>query len=242
MNIFKIVACTAVFLGCSVANAKEIRVLATQSMPQCGSVNGQPVGMAVDILKAITADGGPTFKFDFSLPWARALVEVHADTNAAIIPLTRTAEREPNFKWIGDLFDSSGRLVTVGRAQPIQSVDEAKGLTIGIMRGSSFEGVLKQDGLAHLDVLQNDELIAKMLQAGHVDAWAANEDVERYLFAKTGGDVSKLQGGPLLGKPGQIYIAADPKFPAEDAKAIADGLEKLRASGKLAEIIKKYRQ
>jgi ABC-type amino acid transport substrate-binding protein len=228
-----------VALSCSSVQAKEITVLANESMPQCGVVDGKPTGMAVDILNAVTAEGGPTFKFDFSQPWARALVSVHETPGVAIIPLTRTAERESSFKWIADLFGNPGRLVSVG-PKPIASLDEAKGLTVGIMRGSSFESSLRQLGFSKLEVVQNDETAAKILAAGRIDAWAGAEYVQRYLFTKTGGDSSKLQMGPLLGTPPQIFIAGDVNFPDADAKAIADGVAKLRASGKLDAIMKKY--
>lgn len=241
MKIGGLVLSALIFLSCGAAEASEITVLANESMPQSGTVDGKPAGMAVEILNAVTAEGGPSFKFDFSQPWARALVAVHETPGVVIIPLTRTAEREANFKWIANLFDNPGRLFSVGRAAPIKSLDEAKGLTVGIMRGSSFEASLKQLGFTHIEVVQNDELIAKMLSVGHLDAWAGAEYVQRYLFTKVGGDASKLQQGPLLGEPPQIFIAGDVKFPEADAKAIADGIAKLRANGKLDAIIKKYR-
>ena len=240
MKISSLVVSALIFLSCTTANAREITVLANESMPQSGLVDGKATGMAVDILNAVTADGGPSFKFDFSQPWARELVAVHETQGVAIIPLTRTPEREANFKWIANLFDNPGRLFSVGRAAPIKTLDEAKNLSVAIMRGSSFEGWLKQNGFTHIEPVQNDELIAKMLAAGRIDAWAGAEYVQRYLYAKTGGDSSKLQQGPLLGEATQIYIAGDANFPEADAKAIADGVAKLRSSGKLAEIMKKY--
>jgi polar amino acid transport system substrate-binding protein len=223
------------------AQSREIMVFANESMPQSGTVDGRPAGMAVDILNAVTAEGGPIFKFNFSMPWARALIAIHKATDTAIIPLTRIPERESDFKWIGNLFEDAGRLVSVGRVAPIQTLDEARGLSIGVMRGSSYETMLKQLGFSHVEVVQSDALNARMLAAGRFDAWAGSEVVQRYLFAKVGEDVSKLQRGPRLGDPQQIYIAADPKFPEADAKAIAEGLKKVRSSGKLEEILKKYR-
>jgi polar amino acid transport system substrate-binding protein len=241
MKILRLVTSALIFLSFTVAHANEITVLANESMPQSGVADGKPTGIAVDILNAVTAEGGPTFKFDFSQPWARALVAVHETPGVLIIPLTRTPEREANFKWVAALFDNTGRLFSVGRAAPIKTLDEAKDLTVGIMRGSAFEKALKQLGFSHLEAAQNDELNAKMLAAGHIDAWAGSELVQRYLFAKTGGDSSKLQQGPLLGDPPQIYVAGDKNFPEADAKAIADSVDKLRSSGKLDAILKKYR-
>jgi ABC-type amino acid transport substrate-binding protein len=113
-------------------------------------------------------------------------------------------------------------------------------LTIGVMRGSSFEQGLKDLGFTNVQAFPNDEFCSKMLAAGRIDGWAGAEIVQRYLFTKTGGDSSKLQQGPLLGSVPKIFVAGDVKFADADAKAIADAMEKLRSSGKLEAIMKKY--
>lgn len=219
---------------------REILVFANESMPQCGMVDHKPAGLAVEILNAVTAEGGPSFKFDFSQPWARAQAAVHDNPGTLIIPLTRNKERESKYKWVTRLFDNGAHLVSVGRPAPIQSIDEAKGLGVGIMRGSIFEDFLGKAGFTQRVVVPKDELIAKMLVEGKVDAWAGADLVMHHLFAKIGENPAKLQQGPQLGEAGQIYIAGDVQFPEADAKAIADGLEKLRHNGKLEAILKRY--
>jgi polar amino acid transport system substrate-binding protein len=229
-----------IVLGCAAAQAKEILVFANESMPQCGTVDHKPAGLAVDILNAVTAEGGPSFKFDFSQPWARAQVAVHDTPGTLIIPLTRNAEREHQYKWVARLFDNGAHLVSMGRPAPIKTLVEAKGLSVGVMRGSSFEEALQKAGFTHLVVVQNDESIAKMMADGKVDAWVGADMVTHYLFGKIGQNPAKLQQGPQLGEVGEIFVAGDLKFPEADAKAIADALDKLRQNGKLNAILKRY--
>jgi polar amino acid transport system substrate-binding protein len=229
-----------VVLGCAAAQAREILVFANESMPQCGMVDHKPAGLAVDILNAVTAEGGPSFKYDFSQPWARAQAAVHDTPGTLIIPLTRNPEREPKYKWIARLFDNGAHLFSVARPAPIKTLDEAKGLGVGVMRGSSFEDFLGKAGFTHLVVVPKDEFIAKMLVEGKVDAWAGADLVIHYLFGKIGENPGKVQQGPQLGETGQIFIAGDVHFPEADAKAIADGMEKLRHNGKLEAILKRY--
>jgi len=219
---------------------REILVFANESMPQCGMVDHKPGGLAVEILNAITAEGGPSFKYDFSQPWARAQAAVHDNPGTLIIPLTRNAERERKYRWVARLFDNGAHLASMGRPAPIASIDEAKGLGVGIMRGSIFEDFLGKARFTNMQVVPKDELIAKMLVEGKVDAWAGADLVMHYLFAKIGQNPAKLQQGPQLGEAGQIFIAGDVQFPDADAKAIADGVEKLRHNGKLAAILKRY--
>jgi ABC-type amino acid transport substrate-binding protein len=219
---------------------REILVFANESMPQCGMVNHKPAGLAVEILNAVTAEGGPSFKYDFSQPWARAQASVHDTRGTLIIPLTRNAERESKYNWVARLFDNGAHLVSMGRPAPIKSMDEAKGLGVGIMRGSLFEEYLGKAHFTNMLAESNDESLAKMLVEGKVDAWAAADLVTHFLFSKIGQNPAKLQQGPQLGEVGQIFIAGDVHFPEADAKAIADGIEKLRHNGKLEAILKRY--
>ena len=219
---------------------REILVFANESMPQCGMVDHKPAGLAVEILNAITAEGGPSFKYDFSQPWARAQAAVHDNPGTLIIPLTRNAEREGKYKWVARLFDNGAHLASMGRPAPIASIDQAKALGVGIMRGSIFEDYLGKARFTNMVVVPKDELIANMLVEGKVDAWAGADLVMHYLFAKIGQNPAKLQQGPQLGEAGQIFIAGDVQFPDADAKAIADSIETIRQNGKLAAILKRY--
>jgi polar amino acid transport system substrate-binding protein len=227
-------------LSLGAAGPVTITVLANESMPQSGLVQGKPAGMAVDILNAVTTQGGPAFRFDFSRPWARALREVHERPDLAIIPLSRAPEREADFRWIAELFENDGRLLSLKRAAPIRSLDEARDLHIGVLRGSVFEPWLRQHGFTHVEAQTDDAFNVRKLKAGHIDAWAGSESVQRYLFASTGGDPAQLQQGPRLGKPPEIYIAGDRRFPEAEARAIAEGVAKLRRSGRLAAILRSY--
>ncbi|MDR3672324.1 MAG: methyl-accepting chemotaxis protein [Holophaga sp.] len=219
---------------------QEILVFANESMPQCGMVDHKATGLAIEILNAVTAEGGPAFHYDFSQPWARAQAAVHDNPGTLIIPLTRNAEREPRYKWVARLFDNGAHLASLARPAPIPSMDEAKGLAVGIMRGSIFEDYLGKAHFTNRVVAPKDELIAHMLVEGKVDAWAGADLVMHYLFSKIGQNPAKLQQGPQLGEAGQIFIAGDVHFPEAEAKAIADGIEKLRHNGKLDAILKRY--
>lgn len=230
-------------LYASASQATEILVYGNDSMPFCGMENGQPAGMAVEILNAVTAAGGPKFRFDFSLPWTRAQMEVQSANNelVAIIPFTRTESRENKYRWITVLFEDNVRLVSVGRSAPLKTVDEAKELNVGILHGSAHEPKLKEMGFSRVEAVRNDEMNARKMHMGRLDAWLVSSFVDKYMYRKIGADPAVLQYGPLLGNSTQIYIAAAPGFPDEYAKAIADGVQRLRANGKLEQILNKYR-
>jgi ABC-type amino acid transport substrate-binding protein len=210
-------------------------------MPFCGAVDGKPAGMAVDILNAATREGGPVFTFDFATPWPRAQVRIHEQTTLAIIPFTRTAEREPNHKWIVELFPSSFHLVTVGRSSPLKSVEEAKDLEVGVLAGSAVISTMTNLGFTKIQAVANDDINVRKIGAGRLGAWVVSQYVGKYLSLKVGQDPGQLQYGAQVGKEVQVFIAADPAFPDSDAQSIKNAVDRVRASGELSRILQKYR-
>jgi len=241
MNITAIAAAVALCVVATVAQASEIKVVGNESLPFCGMVDGKPGGMAVEILTAATHEGGPSFSFDFSAPWPRAQAATHEQTNLAIIPFTRTPEREANYKWIAELFPYHVHLVTVGRTAPLQSIVEAKDLEVGVLNGSSAVPLITRLGFTKLQTVANDDINVRKISAGHLDAWVVSQYVDKYLYAKIGQDPAMLQYGPDVGDEYHIYIAADPAFSDTDAKSIKDAVERVRASGEMLRILQKYR-
>jgi polar amino acid transport system substrate-binding protein len=225
----------------SFAQAAEVKVVGNDSLPFCGLVDGKPGGMAVEILSAATHEGGPGFTFDFSAPWPRAQAEVHEQTTLAIIPFTRTPEREAHYKWIAELFPYRAHLVTIGRAGPLKSIEEAKDLDVGVLNGSSAVPILTQLGISKLQTVANDDINVRKFAAGRLGVWAVSQYVDKFLYAGLGKDPAQLQYGPDLGDELHIYIAADSAFADGDAKSISDAVARVRASGELDRILRKYR-
>ena len=81
----------------SPVNAATIEVYALEAMPYCGIEQGQPTGLAVEILQAASRYGAPDFRFRFDVSWLRAQEMVQRPGNelSAIIPFSRTAPRCP---------------------------------------------------------------------------------------------------------------------------------------------------
>jgi ABC-type amino acid transport substrate-binding protein len=241
MNFINICSGLVLCLVTAMAQASEVKVLGAESMPFCGAVDGRPAGMAVEILNAATREGGPGFSFDFAIPWPRAQAQIHEQTHLAIIPFTRTDEREANYKWIVELFPSRFHLVTVGRAESLKNVDEARDLEVGVLNGSAVISTMTKLGFTKIQAVANDDINVRKISAGRLDAWVVSQYVGKYLSTKIGQDSSKLQYGAEVGDEVHVFIAADPAFPDSDAQSIRNGVERVRASGELLRILQKYR-
>jgi len=233
----------ALVLFSKVSCATEVLVMGNESMPWNGIVEGKDSGIIVDILNEATNNGAPKFNFRLGMPWARAQIEVLKPNEnlVAIIPLTRNAEREGKFKWIAELVSNEVRIVSYRRSVPIMSLDEAKDLSVGMILGHAAIPQLEQSGFTKIENVSNAEGNAKKLLAKRIDALIDSKMVYLYHWKTIGQNTKDLQEGPLVGNVTGIYIASGPNFPDDVAKSIADAIGRMRKSGKLQEIISKWK-
>ena len=235
-----ILALVLVLLALSPVQGLEVKVYCGTFPPYAVLKDGKPYGIAVDILNEITKAGGPTFKFDFDTPWARALEAVKTEPTALIVPLTRSAARESSYQWVAELYPWTGRLVSYARTKPIQTAGEALKLDVGVSNGSVLTQVLKDGGFLDIDIAKNDEVNAQKLVAGHLDAWAILDYMDKYYFDTLGLDRSKLQNGPQIGGKFVHYLGAGKGFSPEMAQSLAAAVKKLRDSGEVQKILARY--
>jgi polar amino acid transport system substrate-binding protein len=221
------------------ASAKDVTVNTADISPYTYEANDKPAGMAIDILQAAGKASGISFHFNF-LPWKRAQLETQSSTDHAIVPLTRTPERENDYQWIVPLFEY--HFVIVTRAdRPAVTFDETKKMAVGVLRGNPMHTMLPGLGFGNVRPGNSEEMLAKQLRANLIDVWIVPESVARDTYKRIGGNLNELRIGTRVGEPMSIYLAASKKFPAADVKLIADEVNRLRASGEINRILERYR-
>lgn len=104
---FNVIFLLKLVLISSISCANEVTVVGNESMPFNGlkfdeSSETTPYknsGMAFEILEEATKHGAPKFNYQLGLPWKRAQHLIHKANNKpiAIIPFTRTKEREQHY-------------------------------------------------------------------------------------------------------------------------------------------------
>ncbi|MBN1141546.1 MAG: transporter substrate-binding domain-containing protein [Deltaproteobacteria bacterium] len=221
--------------------AAEIKVYGGNFPPYSGILDGRPFGIAVDILTAVTRAGGPKFIYDFSVSWARAQTQVLSDPNTLIIPFTKTSYREKQYKWVAPLFSYNIHFITIGRHEPVQTVEEAKNLRIGVVNGVPSYHLLRKLGFKNLDPVLSEEINMRKLELGRIDAWVVSDYIDKYVCSKLGWDVSKLQKGVNIGDVNMFYIASGHDFPKKVSDQMAGIVERLQKSGEIEKILNKYR-
>jgi polar amino acid transport system substrate-binding protein len=240
MTMLKFIAAASLLLGIGVAQAGEIMVNAGDIVPFCFEEEGRPTGIAIDILREVSKGTGLDFGFRF-LPWKRAQLETLAAKSQAVVPLSRTPEREKQYQWIAPLFEYHFVIVTRnGQAAP-KSLEEAKNLTVGVLRGNPMETLLPQLGFTRVIPGNTEDLVAKQLRTKAIDAWVVADLVAHSSYKRIGGDPAELVLGPRIGEPMAVYLGGSLQFPEYDRKAIAAEVARLKQSGEILRILARYK-
>lgn len=163
-------------------DAREL-VAYTENLPPLNYADkGQAQGFSTELLKAMAAEAGLRLRIEV-LPWQRSVQEAARRPDSVLFSLTRTPERETQYRWVGPI---SPRRILVYRlsqradAHPA-SLKQLNGLRLGVARDSASAKQLIADGLrpeVELELGLDDATNLRKLLAGRMDLivlldWAA---------------------------------------------------------------------
>ncbi len=123
-----------VFLVCLVGTgggllAEKLTIYCEDDPPnQIITSDGRLTGMTVEIVREIQQRVGNQDPITV-VPWARGFDAVQKNPNTVLFSMSRTAERNPLFNWIGPVLETSyGFYARADSSLSITSLEEAKGL------------------------------------------------------------------------------------------------------------------
>ncbi|MBU2704764.1 transporter substrate-binding domain-containing protein [Zooshikella marina] len=245
---FKSIFLLKLVLTGSISCATEVTVVGNESMPFNGLIFDETSettqyknsGMAFEILEEATKHGAPKFNYKLGLPWKRAQHLIHKANNKpiAIIPFTRTKEREQHYTWIAMLFTYQTR-ISLYKASKKVTLDQLFDKPIGIIAASAHIPLLKQLGFKDIVYVKNAFTNSRLLRFNRIDAIAESQYVDIYNWKKSGYNTGDLSFIPI-GETKQIYIAANLNFPTELSSKISSAIDKIRSNGSLNNILKKW--
>jgi polar amino acid transport system substrate-binding protein len=188
-------------------------------------------GRGAALLHKLAAASGLTLNLQ-AMPIPRALSTGAATPGNCLVGMARTPEREAQFQWAGPL--ASGALTVYARGdetRPLQQPADLRGLGVVVQRDSAPAAWLRQQGITPQEVSQPVTAL-RMLQAGRIDFWLANELSAAPAIAAEGGIAVKAH---LVVMRIDAYIACHPGTPPELTARLHQALQKLRRQGDLAE-------
>ncbi len=134
--------------------------------------NGKLKGIAVDFLKEIWSEIGVAEQKIEVLPWARAYKMVQMKKNTVLFSTTRSAAREPLFKWAGPIKSNPiGLIARKDSNIKVSSLADLKRYRLGTIRDDFCENVLQEKGfnINTLDRVSKLSTNLKKLQNKRID-------------------------------------------------------------------------
>lgn len=230
---------TLLMLLCLQAQAEPLQVV-TEDSSYSELRDGRVVGVASEVVEKTLAKAGVADYHMALYPWARAYDMARLEPNVLIYPIIRSAEREPLFKWVGELDHVTPMFYKLRERRDVvvKSLQDAKNYSIGVVRDDSRQEYLEGKGFNKMVVSSNNLDNLRKLLSGQValvplpereareqceDLHIAFEDLESVYT------IDELSKG--------LYIALSLKTPDDTVKRITAAFAHLKDDGTLAKIM-----
>ncbi|MEO8060509.1 MAG: transporter substrate-binding domain-containing protein [Burkholderiales bacterium] len=230
------------------ASATEpIRIVTEEFPPYNMTDKGKVTGLSTEVVEAVLREIGEPANIQ-SMPWARAYEIALNAPNVLIYSITRTAQREPLFKWVGAIAPSDWYLFARrGSTATLTSLDEAKALQTATVNTDAGEQYLVSKGFVIGKNLQSSnkyEFNYEKLRLGRVDLWVANDLVAHYLSRQAGDNPDTLLVRALhlpdLGNNDGQFMAFSLKTPDSTVERFRQGLATIKRNGTYERLKKKW--
>lgn len=206
------------------------------------AVEGQPErpGVLVELVEQMLRRCGQPAKVEF-FPWARALATASSLPRVAVLPLTRTPEREPQFQWLLKLYVQ--RFVFINRSSqpPVANLDQARQLRLVVLRGSPNLAQLQRNGFNAGLVTQASSVedMLRLLERELVDAIYGGDVINMDKVRVSGRDPAAFQVGVALDS-GEIWLGASAGFSEADKQLLRDAHQALLREGVVERLFRSY--
>lgn len=191
--------------------------------------NGQLKGLAVDYL--LLASERANSSIDTSMikvqPWPRAYRNAVIKPGSVLFSTTRTAIREPLFKWAGPI--GVTRVVVLAKRTKqivIRNSSDLAQYRIGVVRDDVGEQLLLELGVPRDSMSDSTvpETLAKQLAKNRIDLWAYEENVAVWWLRKSGYDKEDFEVVHVLSE-GELYYAFHKDLPDVLVNQLQEGLD-----------------
>ena len=194
-------------------------------------------GINADIVREMFRRANIRYELSLRFPWDRIYKQVLEQPDQGLFSTTFTAEREPQFKWVGPLASISWVLLAPADSSlQLTGLEQARSLRIGAYKNDAVSQHLERLGLAPINSLRDQENIGKLLK-GQIDVWATADPVGPYLAKQEG--VTGLK--PVLRfNEARLFLALNRATPDEVVERLQRALEEMRADGTVDGMLRRY--
>lgn len=219
----------------------QIKWVTAELPPYLWLQHNVPQGYGYELIAAMSAQLGR--KPDLSIyPWARAVKMARDGQNYGVFPLDRTADRETGFKWLIHLGTAPNRFfgkrsgsVNIENA----SLEQLRGLRVGIVRGSSLEKDLHAQNFRNIQYEKDYQSLLKLLQLGGLDAVYSGYSIMISAIEEYGFRLEDFTTGLNMGSA-ELYMASSMNISEDEERAWRKAYEVLQKDGTVQKLRRKY--
>jgi len=241
-------AVAAVMISVTPLHAATITIVADEWCPYNCTPGSDKPGYMIEIAQKVLGEAGHTIDYK-NMPWSRAIEEARKGKFDAIVG---AAEGDaPDFTFPKSSMGTSSNvfLINKGDAWRYKDMASLEAISLGTIRDYSYGDELdayitaNEKDAKRVQIASGDTALdtnVKKLKAGRIGAMVEDRNVVEY-FLSDSGQQGDFEIGGDLGEDA-LFIAFSPASPngAEYAKLLGEGVDKMRASGELATLLKKY--
>jgi polar amino acid transport system substrate-binding protein len=157
-------------LWASFACSQTISIVTEDGYPLQYMQNRQIVGPGTELVETVMQQAGLTYTIRM-YPWARAYMLAQRAKNVLIYSMTRTPQRESQFKWVGEILPLNYHLFRLKDRSEVMpsSLEAAKAYKVGVVRQDVVHQYLECEGFPELEPVASSHQNFKMLLAKRVD-------------------------------------------------------------------------
>ena len=223
-------------LGClfasvtSYAAQKPYTLAYTANPPFTMTENGKPQGYAVKIIAAVFAQAKIPYQF-VEVPLARAMENARTTKSYCVFPVQRAQNIEAEYQWVSPiLVTRSGLFARSDFNEQLITLDDAKKMTIGALRGSGDAEYLRGFGYTVEEATTQDQNIDKLL-AKRFPLWATDAFSANFFMQKKGATKDVLTFRSTLSS-----LACNTAMSKADMSALQNTLDTMIKQGTLKKI------
>lgn len=206
------------------------------------AIEGQPQrpGLHVEVVEQMLKRAGSPVKVSF-YPWARAIALAQHAQHTAILPLTRTPEREAQYTWLVKLDTQHFVFINRQGDKPITTLEQARKLRIVVLRGSPNLAQLLSRQFSEAQIVQATKLedMVRMVERGIVDALYGGNVINMEKIRASGRNPASFQTGMLV-ESADMWLAGGKDFGEHEAGAWRQAYEDMAKDGALLRIYRSY--
>ncbi len=218
--------------------ARAIQLM-TEELPPYAFQSGERVeGLSIELVDALFKRAGVRYEIRI-MPLKRALVSVAQESDACIVPLQRTQEREAQFTWISPLLITRSAFYSLQDNElQVRSLKDAHDLSVGVYAGSALQEYLATFDFTGLQVVREELLNARKLGHRRIDLWATDSVSGHYFARRAGISAIREQLTFLTTLRG---IACNPGVSRNVVQSLRGELRQMHKDGQIQKIMDSYR-